>query len=560
MKKIGFTVLSLIVIFAAYAEEEKIAHWVARSTSDKRSWTVAENWADGVVPGLYKTGTVGSRGWTAYIDGGSDWVIATPSGYLTVSNVIVKLGTGVSRLGNATATGYPICFEPGGVFLLDSSYNGNFSIGTGFGMREVDTLYPVVRIRNEAIGKTLTLMRGIETATPVSGFTTTFYPHFRFEGVGNIVFQGGFPGNSGFRPYLELAMDNGAVFSVTNAGSFSNLQTLFVPAGCSAQTLRIDSGSVFSTGSLPGAYQIEAHSDLNLTGDGIYRMNSNGSGGIRVGDGVTVDVSAKIENPAADASFVIGTCDSGQKGIVRFRGENAISANLSISGGATVESTSIGNAGEASSIGSGTSVSLGGDSRLKYIGVGETANRPMTVKANGAVSIEQAGAGKLTLTGDISFNYPSSIRLVNMTTQSAEFSGLVKDLSSNGQQTRIYKQGDGEWIISGANADIEVTHKRPLVFLEGGTLTAGHSRAFDYIKVTGSNTTVKVLDGLSVSTKLLQDGAGSVNVVLGVGSSLVLTNLAHGRAPDWLTLNGCPARVASNGELRPIGGLLLMVR
>lgn len=540
--------LSLLLALMAgvsFADDtDKVAHWVAPSGNSYRDWMVADSWDIKSIPGRYSNGTLGEKGWTVYFDGGKDWVTTIPDSFYSVSNVVVAKGTSITKLCNSQWN--TLYLEPGGLFLLDDSYGANFAVNAPIGIQEMTTTEDRIHIRNDVAGKTLTLMCSFGSFKFAPGFSSFCYPHVSLEGCGTIKLNGSFPGNSNFRPYLDLAMDEGGQVQISNTGSFSNLQTLYVPSGRAAQTLQIDDGAVFSTGSDPKACQIDAYSSLTVTGDGLFKLNSTGTDAFRVAAGATLDLRAKMTNAQSSATYAaVGR--SG--GLLRFSGENTIPGSLVIRGGLTVESATIGRAGEVSNIGSGSYVNFSGTgSTFKYVGEGETTDRDVIVDSSSNVSFEQAGTGPLEITGDVQAYYLGRLNLVNDTIYPATLSGTVLDKSSNGSQPDVYKCGAGEWVIAGTNA-VVASNRRPRFHVQQGTLTLGNKDATCIFSAEGPGVTLKVADGIATSLQLTRVAAneGSVDVVLGEDASLRLSNMASGRTPDWLTLNGEPARIDSNG-------------
>ncbi len=365
-------------------------------------------------------------------------------------------------------------------------------------------------------------------------------PQMRFEGKGTTWMWGTFPGNSGFRPDLGVALSEGGEFHVTN--TLHNFRTLRVPAGLAKQNIVLEPGSSINPVQ-ESQCQIEARSDLEISGSGILKlkmgnMGSSGSAYIHVGNGTTTTIAVPVTNvyAGATASFNVrvGT------GTLRFTGGNTIPQDIDIER-ATVEARTIGMAGAAGDIGLGRKITLSLNGALRYTGSGETTDRPIEIGYQTNV-LEQAGTGPVIFTGCVtSLAYQATLVLSNDTDVAATYAGPIV---SGVQQPIIRKRGTGEWILSGANTT------QGMFYHEGGTLTVGSASSLPRLTVAGGGT-LKIADGvtLTLTTAKFIYNSGTLDVVPGVGSKFIVSDASRGPAPAWLTIYGRPAKYKSNGEL-----------
>lgn len=541
-------VASLMVFIANAGEvEDKVAHWVSTATTAAdRSWTKADNWSDGIIPGRYGTsGENGSRGWTAILDGGSTWLMRVQGVPYSISNVIFSSGTKLTTIGSGDYDYIPL--EVGGMFRIASAPAGLESLTVMAYIKICEMIEnSPIHIRNDSAA-TLMNLRGFKGFTKLEGVTGTCYPEVFMEGCGRIRLRDGFAAG-GYRADITMAMDEGGCLQITN--SVGNLRTVYVSPGVPKQTIEIFEGSKLMTGSQTSSRQVDASSDIDFIGSGTLQINSTGTanGGLYVANG-TIDISCTLAqgSTAEDASFKIHGSTSGT---VRIRGENLVPQNPLVSGVA-LEVATMGNSGESSALGLGDGVGLSGNARLRYVGAGETCNRALDLFSKTGV-VEQAGTGILDLQGTaVASAWQSALVLLNNTDVKAVYSGVIK---TGDYDLNVIKRGSGEWMLSGANTT------KGMFTLESGTLTAGNEDAFHKLTLDGEGCCLKVIDGIALNITTFYREKGSVNVVTGSGASVRIKGLPKGRAPEWLTLNGAAATVGSDGLIKPLLGLILMFR
>ena len=537
----------LVAVFTACGlmAEEKVAIWNGKSSAD-RSWFTPGNWVGGVVPGLYTTtvnGTTvtnGSPGWTARFErSGTDWIVTHESGgtLLSISNIVFSGANGTYSIRpNYKA----IRLEEGGGIYVEESHNKNLDFQCPIGIYNQKNSSSVFVLENNS-SKRFNIVKGFSNFVMDGVFG---YPHMRIKGSGKTWLMGSFPSNSGFRPYLDVALSEGGELHVNN--TVDNFMGVYVPAGLPAQHIVVKSGSLLKPGVLSNSEQICAYSDIEISGEGKLSLNltTEASSHLFVNQGAVMTIATAVtnRNNTAAASFRV----SG-KGIVRFTGRNTIPQDIDIRT-AIVEARTIGMAGAEGDIGLGRSIKIEQNGVLRYTGSGETTDRAIVLGYYTNV-LEQAGTGPVTFTGDVvSSNYLGTIVFGNDTEFPATLAGRIFTGTYN---PIVIKRGTGEWILSGAN------NTEGMYYLEGGTLTVGSASSLPRLTIAGDGA-LRVADGVTATVNLTY-ASGSLDVVLGAGSSLRATNLAKGTAPAWLTVNGKTASVGSNGDIHVKPGFLAII-
>lgn len=552
MKKLMIGLLG-VSLAAAVCAADKTAHWVNNSSAG-RQWETAASWLtdDGeqIVPGRYGTdGTQGETGWTAVFDRSADWLIRMNKAPYSISNVVIKAGTGVSGFGQGNFD--YIYLEPGGMFCVDSSSTrATFTSTAHIGMRD---MLPSSRItiRNDS-RETVLKMNSFTSFVKAPGMTTFCYPTVLIAGCGFTELTGSLPNPSGFRTYLSLAQDEGGVLRIPADTTVANVLTLQTEESLPKQHFEIMSGATLKTDVIASP-SVEANSDLEISGEGTFAAHSSDNQGLIV-IGARLDVLCNL-TVANDASSV-NNClviRGGDGGVV-FLGheENAFTQAPRVSS-VTLEVPGLADAGVVSPIGAGTRILLSRDGKFKYTGPAVSCDRAIElVDGYGTMKLEQAGTGPLVLSGDVTTTaFQTILELANDTDQPATLSGAIL---KGTYRPDMLKTGSGEWILNGANTTDGI------YTLKGGTLTAGTAQACKRVAVDGGTEQVvlKVADGVELPLTSLTWTSGALDIRTGVGASVRVANLARGAAPLWLTINGSPAWIASDGTVKPLSGLLLM--
>ena len=544
--KIVLACLAAVFTACGLMAEEKVAIWNGKSD---RSWFTPGNWVDGVVPGLYTTtvnGTTvtnGSPGWTARFErSGTDWIVNLEGNggtLLSISNIVFSGANGTYSIRPNYKT---IRLEEGGGIYVEESHNQNLDFQCPIGIYNQKNSSSVFVLENNS-SKRFNIVKGFSNFVMDGVFG---YPHMRIKGSGKTWLMGTFPGNSGFRPYLDVALSEGGELHVTN--TVDNFLGVYVPSGLPAQHIVVKSGSLLKPGVLSNSEQVRVYSDTEISGAGKLSLNltTEASSDLYVGQGAVMTIATAVtnRNNTADASFRVSGASGDRKGIVRFTGRNTIPQDIDIRT-AIVEARTIGMAGAEGDIGLGRSIKIENNGVLRYTGSGETTDRAIVLGyyTNG---LEQAGTGPVTFTGNVvSSNYLGTIVFCNDTEFPATLAGRILAGTYN---PIVIKRGTGEWILSGANTT------QGMYYLEDGTLTVGSTSSLPRLTVAGDGV-LRVADGVTATVSLTY-ASGSLDVVLGTGSKFVARD-RQGMAPDWLTVDGKPARFRSNGELVPRLGCVI---
>jgi len=222
-------------------------------------------------------------------------------------------------------------------------------------------------------------------------------------------------------------------------------------------------------------------------------------------------------------SLVVGASSSGK--VVLGNSNNSFSGGVTITnayGGQNtwLEVAGIGNTGNSSYLGKGSTITFGAGTNtpgspvgtiLRYLGTGETSDKVLSAGGSGAnstvMTLDQAGTGNLkfssALTG--SGTNTKTIALQGSTLGTGELAGAISDLGGN--VTSLTKSGSGTWKLSGTN-----TYTGTSTFGGGTTIISGdNSAAVGNVKISGSSTIVRLDNTNAISrTSGLQGANGDV--------------------------------------------------
>lgn len=302
--------------------------------------------------------------------------------------------------------------------------------------------------------------------------------------------------------------------SPTNNGSY-----MFTSNGTVVSTKLVIGGSI-SGGTTTGAIT------LTLTGSNAQAQGTNEIKGI-ISDGDADGGLAIVKN--SSAKWILSNND------------NSFSGGVTLNSG-SLTVTSLGMTGQNSALGTNGTIKVGsGTSSLSliYTGSGETSDKNFDLTGTtGGVTIYSAGAGGLTLTGNITASGLGAKTLTLRSNGSGLvntniLSGKISD-SSNGA-TSLAKNDANTWILAGANAYSGSTT------IGNGTLQVGNGGTTGTLGtgvVTITNTTsalvfdrsdtIDVSNNIAGSGVLKQIGSGTLNLT-GTNTYTGLTTVSDGK-------------------------------
>ncbi|MCW6528634.1 autotransporter-associated beta strand repeat-containing protein [Sphingomonas sp. MMSM20] len=289
------------------------------------------------------------------------------------------------------------------------------------------TLAQPVRVHNITIdtngyvitGSSLTLDGVDPTLTVTTGTATVAST---ISGVGRVIKAGAgtltLSGNNSFAGGLIV---NGGSLSLTGNNSFGSAPLVTGGAALSLTGTNSFTGDISVNGALTasGAAALgSVGNNINISGGSL---NIGTTGGSFAGRTVTLSGAGTVSLSGAGIGGAHFTGTGGlsvNPGVNLNDNSNDYTGRTTFYGAGATTITSIGNLGEASSVGAPTTVANGtidiqnpsgtaGNRVVSYIGGGNVSNRNWTLYANGyrSVGLSNDGTGTLTLTGAISSNF-----------------------------------------------------------------------------------------------------------------------------------------------------------
>lgn len=551
--------------FFALSIQAKTCYWIG--VGETGAWTDAGNWKDGDIPGrlgsLDDAGSdvVGDFGDTAVFDAVASGAHTTIdlSGLRSIGHIIIRGSQAPTfTFGNASggigaATPQNLRLEPNASFTVESDvvnapvfYQG-VRIIDGFDVGEVSGLSAITNTFQNESSAILDLPAFGEIKN-VAGSPYITEPVIELRGQGDIRLNGEFYNN------FEILLLNQTGTLIVNTVLRSRESGLYAPyaveAGAETAVSRIwiNAGCELTPRLQYQNYVAVENADMEILGEGLFGTHFGGNNTrVRVAKGRTLTVGCPYKSYVAGA--VPGFCPIEGEGTVRFlNSANEIQGVFQIATACTVEANSIGNPGEASSLGTG-SVGLGGWGTVKYIGTGETTGKHMSLTncisyVNSHGTLCQAGTGLWRLTDVRHESAKTAILQLDGTADAAdaEITAALADYSEESVLS-VSKLGKGRWILSGVN-----TYTGKTTLLEG-TLRYAASQTISLLALQG-RATLEVADGVTITVKGFERSQGThLDIIADPETTKVVIPDLVGKDLSFMTWNGASANVGADGTV-----------
>ena len=326
---------------------------------------------------------------------------------------------------------------------------------------------------------------------------------------------------------------SGSGGSLTKVGSgtltLSGTNTYTGTTTISAGTLLLGGNNVISSSSgliLSGTAVLDLHGYSNTfasltgaSGNTILNNQSASNSVLTVAGGTTNYAGLIIDH--STGSGTVGLNVTG--GSLSLTNLNTYTGVTTVSSGATIEITNLGNGGSASGIGQAgngaANIMLDGGT-LKYTGATTASDRLITITTNGG-TINASGTGILVLNNigniGLSGSGTHTLTLAGSNTGNNSLAAVLAD--SGSYSSSLYKDGVGTWVISGNSSYTGVTT------IHAGTLIISGSSSV-------SNSSGVIVDGIldisnlggTVSAKTISSSNPGLGQILIGGDRLNITN------------------------------------
>jgi autotransporter-associated beta strand protein len=490
---------------------------------------------------------------------------------ITVNNQLVgtallaKSGTGTLALAGANDFSGGVNLSAGNIYVGTSSSLGSGSVAlTAAGITsEVRATTNDLNIPNPFVlnGNTLqlsTINTGWSStwSGPISGSGGVYYAYgdngltlsspdssfgggFRFGSTGKLYVTS--IGMAGFNSPIGT---NGSIVS-TNASTSSGAGTLrWIGYGDEATDKNfILGGSPNPANATPGIIILNdgnnaAKLTLTLNGNIQARTNTQAVTLGAYSNNSLVLNGQLIETNGAVIKLSVGTSSSGS--VLINHTNNNISGGVTITNPTastvnTLRVSKIGNAGEASPLGTNGTIGIAPNSAsaicaLVYTGTGETNNKNLLFSGTngGILQLDQSGSGPLKYVGGLSATAGGTrtINLVGSTNVAAEFAGGISDMGGTNSLT---KNGTGTWTLSGNNSYSGST------LISNGTLVLDGTNSGSGLVTLSTNTSIlklKLTNGLvNAALAGTSSTASRGTVDLTQGGDYVMASLGNSVTP-----------------------------
>lgn len=299
---------------------------------------------------------------------------------------------------------------------------------------------------------------------------------------------------------------------------------------------------------------------LSTGGDPLYVINgaitSSQTGNVTLTLSGPSESTSYLNGLISDGSGILGVSKAGSSSYVLTNDNNTFSGNVTISGG-TLVVTSVADAGQASALGKGSAVFLGGlnPGTLSFSGAGGSysTNRNFFLNSNGGSGGVIANDGTdpnsvLTLSGGvISTSAASGLRVLTLSGSNTGANAVYSTLINGNIPLGLTKQGTGLWVIGGNNT-----------FSGGTSIISGALRVTNFAANLGSGN-VRLVAGFS--TQGVLEASGLLTATVGSGAGQISWGQSGGFAAGVTDLtvrlnNGTPALVWSSGSFVGAGHAL----
>ena len=320
-----------------------------------------------------------------------------------------------------------------------------------------------------------------------------------------------------------------------------------------------DNGDITLTGGniamAGGTNVIQAATDGGSVSNTVTIDNnlSKATGTLRFGTQNTANEKYVMNGVLSGGFGVDGRVTNGS-GQLYLNGLNTFTGNFSMTTGQYYANT-LADSGVASSLGAGSSMSMGGgggqNPRLVYTGSTATStDRTLTVNADGIVGII-AQDGALDLSGTIKSNSGETTYNLYLSgtadTGTNEVSGVMQDNGSGKLKVRVANLGavgvggeTGYWVFSGANTytgNTQIENSSTLVLGNGGS-TGSLSTSSNISVAAGSSFIVNQSDTVTQGTHFSNTLTGAGDVIMAGSGTLELSFDNNGHSGDTIVNNG----------------------
>ncbi|MCL1635850.1 autotransporter-associated beta strand repeat-containing protein [Luteimonas sp. SX5] len=331
---------------------------------------------------------------------------------------------------------------------------------------------------------------------------------------------------------------NGGTLSLSGNNSFGSAPTV-ISGGLNLLGTNSFVGDINVNGSLfaSGAAALgDAGNNITISGGSL---NIGTTGGSLAGRTVTLSGVGRVGIAGAGIGGAHFTGTGGltvSAGVNLTDDTNNYTGSTAFNGAGGSTFTSIGNLGEASSLGAPTTVTDGtigisnpsgttGTRTVSYVGDGDVSNRNWILTANGyrGAGLTNSGTGTLTLTGAISVNRTALANTPSFTAQTAdlELLGVISgnDVAFNANAGRVLRLGDANTFASGSIGGAGKVEAATLanVGVASSLGTGGGTNVSGTLSYVGAGASTNRSWGLSGT--LSNDGTGMLTLSGGMGIS-----------------------------------------